>query len=133
MVPKTKTPSVYLSVFIFLDSIPRRWYPEILFKPELSDFYLDLHRSLADRGLAKSLDRSTGMPVFFANPSPSRFRHTSSGKIAQFRLKARSSGGERYPDTVEVVGSNPTVPTSIDQGFMSNQAYKPFVFGVLEG
>ncbi|RLC01500.1 MAG: hypothetical protein DRH90_16090 [Deltaproteobacteria bacterium] len=57
----------------------------LMIKPELSDFYLDLHRSLADRGSAKSLDRSTGMPVFFANPSPSRSRHTSSGKIAQFR------------------------------------------------
>ena len=26
--------------------------------------------------------------------------------------QARSSGGEHYPDTVGVVGSNPTVPTS---------------------
>ena len=26
-------------------------------------------------------------------------------------LQARSSGGERYLDTVEVVGSNPIVPT----------------------
>ena len=31
-------------------------------------------------------------------------------KEADF-LQARSSGGERYPDTVEVVGSNPIVPT----------------------
>jgi hypothetical protein len=26
-------------------------------------------------------------------------------------IQARSSGGERYPDTVEVKGSNPFVPT----------------------
>ncbi len=26
-------------------------------------------------------------------------------------MEARSSGGERYPDTVEVTGSNPVVPT----------------------
>ena len=28
------------------------------------------------------------MPVLFANPSPSRFRHISSGKIAQFRFNS---------------------------------------------
>ena len=28
-------------------------------------------------------------------------------------MQARSSGGERYPDTVEVRGSNPRVPTII--------------------
>ena len=50
---------------------------------KLSDFYFDLHRSPADRGFSKNLDRSTGMPVVFANPSPSKFRHTFSGKIAQ--------------------------------------------------
>jgi len=61
--------------------------PHHYLQPELSNFYLDLHRSLADQGFAKNLDRSTGMPVFFAKPSPSRFRHTSSGKIAQFRFK----------------------------------------------
>jgi hypothetical protein len=35
------------------------------------------------------------------------------GKGNHFRMiaQARSSGGERYPDTVEVVGSNPIVPT----------------------
>jgi len=54
-------------------------------KPELSDFYLDLHQSLADQGFAKSLDRSIGMPTFFANPPPSRSWHISSGKIAQLR------------------------------------------------
>ena len=31
-------------------------------------------------------------------------------------IKARSSGGERYLDTVEVVGSNPIVPTSEIKG-----------------
>jgi hypothetical protein len=30
----------------------------------------------------------------------------------RIRSQARSSGGERYPDTVEVAGSNPAVPTS---------------------
>jgi len=56
-------------------------------EPELNNFYLDLPQSLADMGFAKSLDRSTGMPMFFANPPPSRSRHISSEKIAQFRLK----------------------------------------------
>ncbi len=31
-------------------------------------------------------------------------------------MKARSSGGERYPDTVEVVGSNPIAPTNDIKG-----------------
>ena len=31
-------------------------------------------------------------------------------------IKARSSGGERYPDTVEVVSSNLTVPTTSNKG-----------------
>jgi hypothetical protein len=53
----------------------------------LSDFSLDLHQSLADREFAKSLDRSIGMPVFFANPPPSRSQHISSGKIAQLRYE----------------------------------------------
>ena len=35
-------------------------------------------------------------------------------------LQARSSGGERYPDTVEVVGSNPIVPTTTIQRAYSN-------------
>ncbi len=34
------------------------------------------------------------------------------------KIKARSSGGERYLDTVEVVGSNPIVPTSNIQEVM---------------
>jgi hypothetical protein len=32
------------------------------------------------------------------------------------KLQARSSGGERYLDTVEVVGSNPIVPTMTIKG-----------------
>ena len=47
-------------------------------------------------------------------------------------LKARSSGGERYPDTVEVVGSNPTVPTSINRGLRAMQLVSPFLV-VLSG
>lgn len=31
-------------------------------------------------------------------------------------LKARSSAGEHYPDTVGVVGSNPIVPTKTIKG-----------------
>ena len=53
--------------------------------PELSDSYLDLYQSLADQGFAKSLDRSAGLPAFFANPPPSRSRHIYSGKITQLR------------------------------------------------
>ena len=30
-------------------------------------------------------------------------------------MQARSSGGERYLDTVEVVGSNPIVPTNYNK------------------
>jgi len=58
----------------------------MIFVPELSDFDLGLHQSLADQGFAKSLDRSTGMFAVFANPPPSRYRHFSSEKIAQLRL-----------------------------------------------
>jgi hypothetical protein len=32
---------------------------------KLSDFLLDLHKSLAQQGLAKSLDISIGMPTIF--------------------------------------------------------------------
>ena len=60
-------------------------HPIEILKPELSDFYLDLHQSLAEQGFAKSLDRSTGMPTFFANRPPSRSWHISSEKIGQFR------------------------------------------------
>jgi hypothetical protein len=33
-----------------------------------------------------------------------------------FALQARSSGGERFPDTEEVVGSNPIAPTKQIKG-----------------
>jgi len=56
-----------------------------LLKPKLSDFLLDLHRSLAHQGPAKILDISTGMPAVFANPYASRSQHISSQKIAQLR------------------------------------------------
>jgi hypothetical protein len=56
-------------------------------KPKLSDFLLDLHRSLAHQGFAKILDISIGMPAVFANPYASRSQHTSSQKIAKLRLK----------------------------------------------
>jgi hypothetical protein len=57
------------------------------FEPKLSVFLLDLHQSLAHQGLAKSLDISIGMLTLFANLAASRFRHISSQKIAQLRLK----------------------------------------------
>jgi len=65
-------------------------------KPKLSDFLLDLHRSLAHQGFAKILDITTGMhpkgiscgaPAVFAKPYASRSRHNSSQKIAQLRFK----------------------------------------------
>ena len=56
-----------------------------LLKPKLSDFLLDLHRSLAHQGFAKILDRATGMPAVFANPYASRSRHNALQKIAQLR------------------------------------------------
>jgi len=56
-----------------------------LLKPKLSDFLLDLRRSLAHKGFAKILDISTGMPAVFANPYASRSQHISSQKIAQLR------------------------------------------------
>ena len=58
-----------------------------IYTPKLSDFSLDLHRSLAAEGFAKILDRAMGMPALFANPTPSRSRHISSGKIAQLMYK----------------------------------------------
>ena len=53
---------------------------EWILSPKLSDFLLDLHRSLAHRGFAKILDISTGMPAVCANLSASRPRHISSQK-----------------------------------------------------
>jgi uncharacterized protein len=54
--------------------------------PKLSDFLLDLRRSLAHKGFAKILDISAGMPAVFANPYASRSGHISSQKIAQLRF-----------------------------------------------
>jgi hypothetical protein len=54
--------------------------------PKLSDFLLDLHRSLAHQGSAKILDISTGTVAVFANPYASRSLHISSQKIAQLRF-----------------------------------------------
>ncbi|MCD4764705.1 MAG: hypothetical protein K8R09_04845 [Desulfobacterales bacterium] len=51
----------------------------------MSDFLLDLRRSLAHKGFAKILYISTGMPAVFANPYASRSQHISSQKIAQLR------------------------------------------------
>jgi hypothetical protein len=58
----------------------------------LSDFLLNLRRSLAHKGFTKILDISTGMPAVFANPYASRSQHISSQhissqKIAQLRYK----------------------------------------------
>jgi len=73
-------------------------------KPKLSDFLLDLRRSLAHKGFAKILDISTGMhpkgiscgaPAVFANPYASRSQHISSQKIAQLRYyKHKILGGK---------------------------------------
>ncbi|MCK5506917.1 MAG: hypothetical protein KAI50_00160, partial [Desulfobacterales bacterium] len=52
----------------------------------LSDFLLDLRRSLAHKGFAKILYISTGLLAVFANPYASRFQHISSQKIAQLRF-----------------------------------------------
>ncbi|MCD4762448.1 MAG: hypothetical protein K8R28_00330 [Desulfobacterales bacterium] len=53
----------------------------------MSDFLLNLRRSLAHKGFAKILDISAGMPAVFANPYASRSQHISSQKIAQLRFK----------------------------------------------
>jgi len=58
-------------------------------EPKLSDFLLDLRRSLAHKGFAKILDISTGMPAVFANLYASRSQHISSQKIAQLRLNLK--------------------------------------------
>ena len=41
---------------------------------------------------------------------------TRQGRLDTKKLQARSSGGERYPDTVEVTSSNLVVPTSQIKG-----------------
>ena len=43
------------------------------------------------------------------------------------KIEARSSGGERYLDTVEVVGSNPIVPTSKFKGLRQMNVVSPFL------
>jgi hypothetical protein len=58
-------------------------------EPKLSDFLLDLRRSLPHKGFAKILDISTGMPAVFANLYASRSQYISSPKIAQLRLKQK--------------------------------------------
>jgi len=73
--------AVFISSNISDDTEP------VLLKPKLSDFLLDLRRSLAHKGFAKILYISTGMPAVFANPYASRSQHISSQKIAQLRLK----------------------------------------------
>jgi hypothetical protein len=55
----------------------------------LSDFLLDLHRSLAHKGFAKILDISTGMPAVCANLSASRPRHISSQKSLNLGLNKK--------------------------------------------
>jgi len=52
----------------------------------LSDFLLNLRRSLAHKGFAKILDISEGIPAVYANPYASRSQHISSQKIAQLRF-----------------------------------------------
>jgi hypothetical protein len=50
-------------------------------------------------------------PVQFRAPPPPGRRGTSQGRMIG-RARARSSAGERFPDTEEVTGSNPVAPTS---------------------
>ena len=69
-----------LSLFLAMPVI------KLILKPKLSDFLLDLHRSLAHQGSPKILDISTGIPAVFANPYASRSQRISSQKIAQLRL-----------------------------------------------
>ncbi|MCD4764560.1 MAG: hypothetical protein K8R28_11140 [Desulfobacterales bacterium] len=69
--------------------VVRLWraiYFQCLIIPKLSDFLLNLRRSLAHKGFAKIHDISVGMPAVFANPYASRYQHISSQKIAQLRL-----------------------------------------------
>ena len=56
----------------------------------MSDFLLNLHRSLVHKGFAKILDISAGMPAVFANPYASRLHHISSQKIVQLRFYKKS-------------------------------------------
>ncbi len=56
-----------------------------ILNPEVNDFYLDSHQSLADQRFAKSLDRSTGMLTFFLEPFLIKISAHLLGKIAQLR------------------------------------------------
>ena len=58
----------------------------------MSDFLLDLRRSIAHKNFTPDLNKigldiSTGMPAVFANPCASRSQHISSQKIAQLGYK----------------------------------------------
>jgi hypothetical protein len=56
----------------------------------MSDFLLNLHRSIAHRAIAKILDIPAGMPAVFAIAPASRSRHIFSQKIAHLRFNIRS-------------------------------------------
>jgi hypothetical protein len=53
----------------------------------MSDFLLDLHRSLAHQGFAKILDIAMGISAVFAKPYASIPQHISSQKIAYISYK----------------------------------------------
>src|SRR5207247_8873729 len=56
-----------------------------------------------------TLARIAPYTLAFARPS---HQGAAGGAVAGSQVKARSSGGERYLDTVEVSGSNPLAPTT---------------------
>ena len=47
-------------------------------------------------------------------------------------MQARSSGGERYPDTVEVDGSRPSAPTIYSRSHGASMGSMPFLFYLTE-
>jgi hypothetical protein len=47
-------------------------------------------------------------------------------------MQARSSGGERYPDTVEVGGSRPPAPTINSGSHWASMGSMPFLFHLAE-
>ena len=47
-------------------------------------------------------------------------------------MQARSSGGERYPDTVEVGGSRPPAPTIKSCSHGGIDGSMPFLFHLIE-
>jgi hypothetical protein len=73
-----------------------RTVTKYLVEPKLSDFLLDLRRSLAHKGFAKILYISTGMPAVFSNPYASRAQHISSQKIAQLGLEKNCEGLKNF-------------------------------------